>query len=313
MRTAENKNMFAKEYFWRGLMTVCGLFVIALTISIGAFLVYKGSGTFTTFGHTLWEFLGSAQWAPVDGTAGGGSVGALIFVVGSLSTCGLALLIAAPFSLGTAIFMTEVSPKFGERFYRPVVEIFAGIPSVVYGWVGLTVLVPAIKTVFDRQVGHSILAAGLVLAVMIFPTITSVSADAIRSVPKECRMAAYGLGSTRWQTTYRIVIPAAGPGILSGIILGLARAFGEALAVAMVIGQTTALPNSIFSTTKSLTTQIASEMGNAMEGGETKTALWSMALLLFLISLFFIFLIHHFSKKKPEKAAAGAERRKHSE
>ena len=182
-----------------------------------------------------------------------------------------------------------------------MVEIFAGIPSVVYGWVGLTVLVPAIKNVFDRQVGHSILAAGLVLAVMIFPTITSVAADALHSVPKECRMAAYGLGSTRWQTIYRIVVPAAAPGIISGIILGLARAFGEALAVAMVIGQTTALPTSIFSTTKTLTTEIAAQMGNAMEGGEMKCALWTMALLLFAISLFFIFLIHHVTAVKPEK------------
>ena len=211
------------------------------------------------------------------------------------------LLIATPFSLGSAIFITEISPKFGEKFYRPVVEIFAGIPSVVYGWVGLTVLVPAIKILFDRQVGHSILAAGLVLAVMIFPTITSVAADALHSVPKECRMAAYGLGSTRWQTIYRIVVPAAAPGIISGVILGLARAFGEALAVAMVIGQTTALPTSIFSTTKTLTTEIAAQMGNAMEGGEMKSALWTMALLLFAISLFFIFLIHHVTAVKPEK------------
>ena len=148
--------------------------------------------------------------------------------------------------------------------------------------------------------GHSILAAGLVLAIMIFPTITSVSADAIRAVPKEYRMGAYGMGSTRWQTIYKIVLPASASGIFSGIILGLARAFGEALAVAMVIGQTTALPENIFSTTKSLTTEITAQMGNAMEGGETKTALWTLALLLFLISLFFIFLIHILSSKKPE-------------
>lgn len=290
--------MFRREYGWRGIATLCGMFVIILTIVIGAFLIYKGSDTFLKFGHTLWEFLGSAEWNPADNADGGGAVGALIFIVGSLSTCALALLIAAPFSLGSAIFITEISKKYGERFYRPVVEIFAGIPSVVYGWVGLTVLVPFIKTVFHRQVGHSILAAGIVLAVMIFPTITSVSADAIAAVPNECRNAAYGMGSTRWQTIYRVVIPAAGSGIISGIILGLARAFGEALAVAMVIGQTTALPTSIFSTTKTLTTEIASQMGNAMEGGEMKSALWTMALLLFLISLLFISLIHHFSNKK---------------
>lgn len=298
MEETRRRGMFRREYGWRGIATLCGMFVIILTIVIGAFLIYKGSDTFLKFGHTLWEFLGSAEWNPADNADGGGAVGALIFIVGSLSTCALALLIAAPFSLGSAIFITEISKKYGERFYRPVVEIFAGIPSVVYGWVGLTVLVPFIKTIFHRQVGHSILAAGIVLAVMIFPTITSVSADAIAAVPNECRNAAYGMGSTRWQTIYRVVIPAAGSGIISGIILGLARAFGEALAVAMVIGQTTALPTSIFSTTKTLTTEIASQMGNAMEGGEMKSALWTMALLLFLISLLFISLIHHFSNKK---------------
>ena len=265
-------------------MTLGGLLVIVITICIGAFLVYKGSGTFTIFHHSISDFLFSADWSPADNAEGGGSVGALIFIVGSLCTCGLALLIATPFALGSAIFMIEIAPKFGEKFYRPIVEIFAGIPSVVYGWVGLTVLIPAI-----------------VLALMIFPTISNVAADSIHSVPKDYRMAAYGLGSTRWQSIYKVVLPAAGSGILSGIILGLARAFGEALAVAMVIGQTTALPKSIFSTTKSLTTEIAAQMGNATEGGEMKTALWTMALLLFLLSLVFILLIHYFSRPKKEK------------
>lgn len=292
------KGMFGKEYGFRALATACGIFVIALTIIIGAFLVYKGSDTFLKFGHTLWEFLGSAEWNPADNADDDGAAGALIFISGSLAVCGLALAIATPFALGSAIFMTEISKKFGERFYKPVVEIFAGIPSVVYGWVGLTVLIPFIKTVFDRQVGHSVLAAGIVLAVMIFPTITTVSADAIRSVSEDYKRAAYGLGSTRWQTIYKVVIPAAGPGIISGIILGLARAFGEALAVAMVIGQTTAMPSGIFSQTKTLTTEIAAQMGNAMEGGEMKSALWTMAVLLFIISLVFISLIHYFSNKK---------------
>ena len=236
----------------------------------------------------------------MDNANSKGHVGALIFIVGSLCVCGLALLIATPFALGSSIFMTEISPKFGEKFYRPMVEIFAGIPSVVYGWVGLTVLIPFLKKVFDLQVGHSILAASLVLSIMIFPSITSVASDAIRAVSKETRMAAYGLGSTRWQTIYRVVIPAALPGVISGIVLGLARAFGEALAVAMVIGQTTALPKSIFSTSKTLTTEIAAQMGNAMEGGEMKAALWTMALLLFLISLLFITIIHKFSRPKGE-------------
>ena len=175
-------------------MTAGGLLVIVITICIGAFLVYKGSGTFTIFHHSLSDFLFSADWEPADNAEGGGTVGALIFIVGSLCTCGLALLIATPFALGSAIFMIEIAPKFGEKFYRPIVEIFAGIPSVVYGWVGLTVLIPAIKKIFGLQVGHSILAAGIVLALMIFPTISNVAADSISSVPKDYRMAAYGLG-----------------------------------------------------------------------------------------------------------------------
>lgn len=301
MIVKEKKGMFFKEYGWRGLSVFFGLFVIALTIIIGAFLIYKGSDTFLVFGHTLWEFLGSAEWEPVDNAEGGGAVGALIFIAGSLCVCGLALLSATPFALGSAIFMTQISPRIGEKFYRPVVEIFAGIPSVVYGWVGLTVLVPAIRVVFDRQVGHSVLAAGIVLSVMIFPTIASVSADALGAVPATCRDAAYGLGSTRWQAIWRVMVPAAKSGIVTGVVLGLARAFGEALAVAMVIGQTTALPTSIFSTTKTLTTEIAAQMGNAMEGGELKAALWTMAALLFLISLFFIVLIHLVSDRKEKE------------
>lgn len=301
MIVKEKKGMFFKEYGWRGLSVFFGLFVIALTIIIGAFLIYKGSDTFLVFGHTLWEFLGSAEWEPVDNAEGGGAVGALIFIAGSLCVCGLALLIATPFALGSAIFMTQISPRIGEKFYRPVVEIFAGIPSVVYGWVGLTVLVPAIRVVFDRQVGHSVLAAGIVLSVMIFPTIASVSADALGAVPATCRDAAYGLGSTRWQAIWRVMVPAAKSGIVTGVVLGLARAFGEALAVAMVIGQTTALPTSVFSTTKTLTTEIAAQMGNAMEGGELKAALWTMAALLFLISLFFIVLIHLVSDRKEKE------------
>ena len=242
------------------------------------------------------KFITGDIWRP-----GNKLFGIFPMIIGSIYVTAGAIIFGVPIGILTSVFMAMYCPK---KIYKPLkaaTELLAGIPSVVYGWVGLTVLVPAIKTVFDRQVGHSILAAGLVLAVMIFPTITSVAADALHSVPKECRMAAYGLGSTRWQTIYRIVVPAAAPGIISGVILGLARAFGEALAVAMVIGQTTALPTSIFSTTKTLTTEIAAQMGNAMEGGEMKSALWTMALLLFAISLFFIFLIHHVTAVKPEK------------
>ena len=303
----ERKNMFFKEHFFRGLITICGAFVIVLTLAIGAFLLYKGIGTFTTYHHSPLEFFFSSDWAPVDGTEGGGKVGAAVYIFGSLSTCALALVIATPFSFGAAIFMTEIAPKLGTKFLQPVVELFVGIPSVVYGWVGMTVLVPAIRDLFNLTHGYSVLAAGIVLSVMIFPTITTVAADALRSVPKDYRKAAYGLGATRWQVTYQVVLPAAKNGILTGIVLGLARAFGEALAVAMVIGKTRAFPTSILSPTNNLTAAIASDMGGAMEGGEYNMALWTMALLLFLISLGFIFVIHFISSRSEQKEKKGKE------
>lgn len=289
--------MARKDSIWRGIVTACGLFLIVLTFAIGAFLFYKGSGTFTTYHHSVWEFLFSPQWNPADDFTGGGQIGAAIFIVGSICVCFLALLIATPFSLAAAIFMSVISPKVSEKLFRPAVEIFVGIPSVVYGWVGATVLVPFLERLFHLSYGYSVLAGGIVLAVMIFPTIASVSADAIAGVPAGYQEAAYGLGSTRWQVIRRILLPAAKPGILTGIILGLSRAFGEALAVAMVIGKMKAFPAGILSPTNNLTALIASDMGGATEGGEYSTALWTMALLLLLISYLFIFLIRKVTAK----------------
>ena len=296
---ADRFYLFKKEYFWRSLVTICGIFIIILTISIGAFLVYKGTGTFTKYNHSVFEFLFSSKWAPMDSaSAGGGYIGSAIFICGSLLTCGLALLIATPFSLAAAIFMAEIAPKAGTKVFQPAVEIFVGIPSVVYGWIGLTVLVPFIRDTFHaRMGGYSVLAASIVLAVMIFPTITTVASDAMKSVPKGYRSGAYGLGSTRWQVIRKVVVPAALPGIATGVVLGLARAFGEALAVAMVIGKTRAFPKDLLSPTNNLTAAIAADMGNSADGGEHNLALWTMALLLFIMSLLFIFIIHMISKK----------------
>ena len=297
-----NTSAYRQDTLWRYIISGCGLALIVLTIAIGAFLCYKGVGTFTTYNHSISEFLFSADWAPSDSAEGGGKVGAAIFIFGSVITCALALAIATPFSLATAIFMTEISPELGKRFVQPAVEIFVGIPSVVYGWIGLTILVPLIKNIFNLRFGFSVLAAGIVLAVMIFPTITSLAADALRSIPKSYRAASYGLGATRWQTIAKVVVPAAVTGLMTAVILGLARAFGEALAVAMVIGKMRAFPSSLLAPTNNLTAAIAADMGGAMEGSEYNIALWTMALLLFIISLPCIFAIHFLTAKGGKQA-----------
>ncbi|WP_427114009.1 phosphate ABC transporter permease subunit PstC [Megasphaera sueciensis] len=298
------KNAHRDERAARFLITICGIGAALVPFFIGGFLLLKGSDTFLLFGHSLGEFLLSGQWAPSDTAVGGGHVGAAMFLSGSLVTCGLALLISLPLSISTAIFMTEIASPRTRRLIQPAVELFTGIPSVVYGWIGLTVLIPFLRHFFTMPYGFSLLAAGCVLAVMIFPTITTMSADAMAAVPKTWREASYGLGATRWETIARIVIPAARGGIFTGIILGLARALGEALAVAMVIGQMKVFPTSLFLPASTLTTAIASDMGGAMEGGEYSAALWTMALLLFLLSFLFIFVIHRINRASQLKGRA---------
>ena len=286
-----------RDRYWRYLINAAGIFLLVVTGAIGAFLLYRGTGTFTQYGHSLSEFLFSTQWNPADTLAGGGHVGAGIFIVGSLLTCALALLIATPVSIGLAVYMAEITPRYGKQFWQPVVEIFVGIPSVIYGWMGLTVLVPFIQKHTESASGFSVLAASIVLALMIFPTITSVTMNALNAVPKTYRQGAYGLGATRFEVITKIVLPVAKSGIMAGIVLGLARAFGEALAVAMVIGKMKALPHSLLDPTVNLTGAIAADMGGTMEGSEFNMALWSMVLLLFVISLVFILLIRYISAK----------------
>jgi len=284
------------EYVGRTLVTVFGVLVILLTLIILGFLGYKGSATFVVHGHSIAEFLFSTKWNP--GEAGRtGAVGSAVFIAGSLQVSGLALLIATPFSVLMAIFIVEIAPKAGKHLLRSVLEIFVGIPSVVYGWIGLSVLVPFIAKIFRLPFGFSVLTAAIVLAVMIFPTITSVAADAFQAAPEEYRDASYALGSTRWQMIWHVKMRSAAPGILTGIVLGLARAFGEALAVAMVIGQSNRFASGVLSPTNTLTAVITSNMGNTVTGSEYNDALWSMAFLLLLISLLFIVLIRVIGRK----------------
>lgn len=261
--------------------------LIVLVISLFYFVASKGLSTFIVNKIPLKEFLFSAEWRPDREVP---QVGALPFIVGSVLVSIFAILISAPLGVSSAIFMVEISKKMGQKILQPAIEIFVGIPSVVYGWLGLSVLVPFISKHFGG-LGFSLLAGILVLAIMTLPTITSVSADTIRSLPVEIREASYALGATRWQTIKHVLIPAAKSGILTAIILGLARAFGEALAVQMVIGNRPVIPKSFLEPMSTITSIITMEMGNTVMGTAWNNALWSLALLLLIISFFFIILI----------------------
>lgn len=285
------------ELIGRSSVTFFGIFLIILTVCLVFFIASKGLTTFFVNHRSPIEFLFSTEWKPEREAANGGpAIGSLIFIVGSISISLLALILSSPFAISTAIFMSEISPKLGKKLLQPAVEIFVGIPSVVYGWVGLSILVPFIRKNIGG-LGFSLLAGALVLAIMIFPTITSISVDTFRSLPQDFREASYALGATRWQTIRRVLLPVAVPGILTGIVLGLARAFGEALAVQMVIGNSLRLPGSLLDSTINLTSIITMDMGNTAMNTPWNNALWSMALLLLIISFLFIIVIHKIGAK----------------
>ncbi len=281
------------EYIGKTYAVICGLLIVLLTFSIMFFIISKGINTFVHDGVSVKDFLFSSLWKP-DGNPR--QFGALIFIAGSTFVSIGAVLISAPVGVALAVFMHYISPKLGDKMLQPALELFVGIPSVVYGWIGFSVLIPFLKNSFGG-IGFSLLAGILVLSVMILPTIASISADAVKTIPKNYLEASYGLGATRWQTISRVIIPAAKGGILTGVVLGLARAFGEALAVQMVIGNSIKFAEGLLGPTSTLTSILTMDMGNTVTGTPWNDALWSLAMLLLIISFIFILTIRAIGKR----------------
>lgn len=285
------------EMAGKALAFLCAGLVIVLTGAIIYFIGSKGLSTFFINGVSIKEFLLGTQWWPDRPPEQGGPVvGSFPFILGSVIVSLLAVCLSAPLSIIVAVFMVEIAPAWGQRLIQPAIELLAGIPSVVYGYIGLSVLVPFIRNHFGGQ-GFSILAGFLVLSVMILPTIISVSTDSLRALPEQWKHAAVALGSTRWQTIRMVLVPAARSGIITGVVLGLARAFGEALAVQMVIGNVRQVPSSILDPVITLTSAITMDMGYTIMGSLWNNALWSMALILLIMSFFFILVIRLVSRR----------------
>lgn len=276
---------------------ICIAFIVVVVASILYFVASKGIATFTTNKVSVWAFLTGTVWNPSStGADGQPLVGALPMITGSFIVTLLSATVATPFALGAAIFMTEISPKTGKRVLQPVIELLVGIPSVVYGFIGLTVIVPFVRNYFGGS-GFGILAGTFVLFVMILPTVTSMTVDALNSVPRYYREASLALGATRWQTIYKVVLRAAIPGILTSVVFGMARAFGEALAIQMVIGNAALMPSGLVSPASTLTSILTMGMGNTVMGSLENNVLWSLALILLLMSLFFNIAIRLIGKK----------------
>jgi phosphate transport system permease protein len=256
-------------------MLVAGIVSFLILIFIFAFVLKESIPGIREYG--LFNLVFGKTWAPRYE-----SYGFVALIVGTLFSTFIALVIAIPLSLSTAIFLAEVAPPRISQMARPVVELLVGIPSVVYGLVGLLFLAPLMADIDPGGgSGRSVLTAGIVLAVMILPTIAGITEDSIRAVPKHYKEASLALGANHWQTIWHVILPAARSGIIAAIILGIGRAIGETMAMIMVIGNTAQFPKSIFSSGYTLTGAIAQESLESY--GLFRSVLFSAGLVLLVV------------------------------
>lgn len=231
----------------------------------------------------LSDFLLGKEWIPTASPAP--LYGVLPLVLGTLLVSFAAIVIALPLGLGVAIYLAELANEKTRKLMKPLIELLAGIPSVVYGFFGLAVIVPFMQRVFNLAVGETALAGSIILAIMALPTIISVAEDAIRNTPKAMREASLALGASHWQTICRVVIPYARSGIAAALILGIGRAIGETMAVLMVTGNAAVMPTSLLQSVRTIPATVAAELGETPIGGSHYKALFLLGCILFLITL----------------------------
>ena len=242
------------------------------------------------------DVFAGAEWFPTATPAP--QFGFLPLIAGTLWVSFFAILFALPFGLAIAIYMSEVANPRVRNVLKPVVELLSGIPSVVYGFFGLIVIVPLLQQTFNLPVGESGLAGSIVLAIMALPTIITVSEDAMRNCPRSMRGASLALGASQWQTVYKVVVPYSVSGIASGVVLGIGRAVGETMAVLMVTGNAAVIPHSILEPLRTIPATIAAELGEAPAGGAHYQALFLLGVVLFFITLLINFAVEAVSKRK---------------
>ncbi|PKO03438.1 MAG: phosphate ABC transporter permease subunit PstC [Chloroflexi bacterium HGW-Chloroflexi-5] len=262
------------------IIKVCGYSSILFVGLILVFLLKEG---LPALKDVPLSSLFSVRWYPIEGL-----FGILPLIFGTLLVTISATLIALPFGIGTAIFISEVAPRWIKEILKPIVEILAGIPSVVLGFIGILVIVPFFRKFLDLPTGLTAFTGAVLLGLIAIPTIVSVAEDALNTVPPGYRQAGLALGATRWQTIWGVTVPAAKTGILTAVMLGIGRALGETMAVMMVTGNAPVLPsglNAIFEPVRTMTATIASEMGEVATGSQHYQVLFLIGILLFLLSL----------------------------
>ncbi len=283
------------ENIVHGIFLVLGLITVGCVLLITVYLIISGIPAIKEIG--LFNFLFGKEWAS---TAAEPKYGILPFILTSVYGTAGAILIGVPIGFFTAVYLSKVANKKVRAVIEAAVNLLAGIPSVVYGLVGMLVLVPAIREIFNVPDGASLLAAIIVLAIMILPNIIKVSITALDAVPKEYEDASLALGATPTETFFKVAVPAAKSGIAAAVVLGVGRAIGEAMAVMMVAGNVANMP-SLFESVRFLTTAVASEMAYSSPGSLQRNALFSIALVLFLFIMMINATLNFFLKSDKEK------------
>ena len=249
---------------------------------------------------SIFDFFGGKEWLP---TATPSSLyGVLPLILGTLWVSIFAILIALPLGLGVAIYLSELASERMRKIMKPTIELLAGIPSVVYGFFGLVVLVPLIQKTLNLPVGETALVGSIVLAIMALPTIITVAEDAMRNTPRAMREASLALGATQWQTIYKVIVPYASSGISAAVVLGIGRAIGETMAVLMVTGNAAVIPHSLFEPVRTIPATIAAELGEAPAGGAHYQSLFLLGCILFVITMFISISAEVISKRKHKGA-----------
>ena len=281
MMFQRNKMRAFTDKSMKSLFLIGGIGTILILLLICFFLFTEAADFLKT--QSLLGFLTGSEWKPGSSQS---LFGLLPLLFGSIIVTFGAIVISVPIGILSAIYIAELAGKKTAEILKAVVELLAGIPSVVLGFFGLVLFVPYIQRMFDLTTGQTALTGSIILAIMALPTIVSVSEDAISSVPSPLKQGSYALGSNHWQTIYKVIVPAAFSGISAAIILGIGRAIGETMAVMMVTGNMAIIPwsNPIFSSVRTITATIALEMGEVAKGTEHYYALFAVGVVLFIIT-----------------------------
>ena len=287
MDTRARADLDRRDFAWfvdkavQVLVFVGGVSAIVFIVGIFVFITGEGLG-FIADRLDLGESFGTTEWRPTSEERP--TYGILALIAGTASVTGLAMLIAVPFSLGAAIFIAEFAKGKVRETLKVLVELLAAIPSVVWGFIGLSIMNPLIIDMFDVPVGLTVLNSGIILGLMAAPIMTTIAEDALKAVPDSYREAAEAMGATRWQVVFKVVLPAARNGLVAAVLLGVGRGFGETMAVLMASGHSINLPTSVFDSVRALTATIAAELGETAQGSEHYRALFTIGIFLFMVT-----------------------------